>query len=184
MTFETLFSEVAYTGRVFDVRRDQVKLPDGQTTQLDIVAHGGAVVILPIDQQGQVWFVRQYRHATGETLLELPAGALEAGEDPTQCAQRELREEIGMQAGTLKKLGGFFLAPGYSTEFIHLFLATELEAAPLPGDIDEFLTVEPHRLSAVFGMIGTNAFLDAKTLAGLLLAYPVLTSWNGEAPAP
>ena len=133
MSFERVDSEMGYQGRAFNVRRDTVRLPDGQLARLDIVEHVGAVTILPLDETGRIWFVRQYRHAAGKVLLELPAGTLEAGEAPEACAAREVREEIGQAAGELQKLGEFFLAPGYSTEYMHVYLATGLHSRPAAG---------------------------------------------------
>jgi ADP-ribose pyrophosphatase len=170
MSFDRLDSELVYQGRVFDVRRDQVLLPDGKRAFLDVVAHGGAVTVLPIDAAGMVWFVRQFRYAAGATLLELPAGTLEPGEDPADCARREVREEVGMSAGRLEKIGGFFLAPGYSTEFLHIYLATELTPNPLEADADEFLSVETLPLEQAYALAETGQLQDGKTLATLLLA--------------
>lgn len=170
MKYQTLQSEPVYQGKAFRVRRDQVRLPDGQLTRLDIVEHIGAVTILPLDADGRIWFVRQYRHAAAQELLELPAGTLEPGEPPEACARREIREETGLAAGELHKLGEFFLAPGYSTEYMHVFLATDLHPDPLPGDQDEFLSVEARPAGEVFEMIARGEIQDAKTLAALLLA--------------
>ena len=170
MDFTLISSEDMYHGRAFNVRRDQVRAPDGKVLSLDIVAHVGAVTVLPIDEQGQVWFVHQYRHAAGKVLLELPAGTLEAGEDPLECARREIREEIGQAAGKVEKLGEFFLAPGYSTETMHIFLATQLTANPLPGDADEFISVSTYPLAQVLEMVRRGELQDAKSLAALLLA--------------
>lgn len=174
MTFETIHSEVLYRGRAFNVRREEVRMPDGHVAQLDIVDHVGAVTILPIDEAGRIWFVRQYRHAAGVILLELPAGTLEAGESPDECARREIREEIGMSAGELHKVGEFFLAPGYSSEYMHVYLATGLHADPLPGDADEFLSVDRIPVEQVYDMVQTGGVRDAKSLAALFLARPLL----------
>lgn len=174
MKFETLQSQSMYRGRAFSVRKDRVRLPDGAEASLDIVEHSGAVTILPIDAQGHIWFVRQYRHAAGIELLELPAGTLEPGEDPEICAQREIREEIGMGAGKIQKVGTFYLAPGYSTEFMHIFLASELFPATLQGDVDEFLSVEQIPQSAISALIQSGEIADAKTLAAFQLAVPFL----------
>jgi ADP-ribose pyrophosphatase len=174
MQFETIKSEMMYRGRVFDLRRDQVRLPDGQITVLDIVEHKGAVTLVPVDADHLIWLVRQYRHAAGTALLELPAGATEQGEDVFECAQRELREEIGMASGSLEKVGNFYLAPGYSTEFMHIFLACDLSPAPLPGDVDEFLYVEKYPISEVYEMVSQGTIQDAKTLAALILVQPIL----------
>lgn len=167
-------STTIYTGRVFGVRQDQVRLPNGHVTQLDIVEHPGAVVLIPVDAQGNLWFVRQYRHATRKWLLEFPAGTLEAGEDIEGCAHRELREEIGMAAGKVQKIGEFYIAPGYSTEFLHIYLASDLHPAPLPGDEDEFIQVESLTVDQAYALAGQGSIPDAKTLAALLLARPYL----------
>jgi ADP-ribose pyrophosphatase len=170
MSYETLHSETVYHGRAFDVRRDEIRLPDGKAARLDIVNHVGAVTLVPVDAQNRVWFVRQYRHAAGEVLLELPAGTIEPGEPPLDCARREIREEIGMAAGRIELIGEYFLAPGYSTEFMHVFLARDLREDPLPGDADEFLSVEAIPLEVVLRMIENGKIRDAKTLASLMLA--------------
>jgi len=163
-------SEVLFRGDLLQLRRDQVLLSGGKTKAIEIVVHPGAVVLLPIDEQGRVWFVRQYRPATGERLLELPAGTLDPGESPEACAARECREEIGMAAGRLVPLGGFFLAPGYSTEYIHLFLAQELTSAPLPGDEDEELELEVIPFLEIKDWIARGDLRDGKSLAALQLA--------------
>jgi ADP-ribose pyrophosphatase len=174
MKFETLQSEVMYRGRAFEVRRDKVSLPNGCSTNLDIVGHAGAVTILPIDSEGQIWFVRQYRHPAGVEILELPAGTLEEGEDPATCARREIQEEIGMGAASLQKLGEFFLAPGYSTEYMYVFLALNLSPSSLPQDEDEFLSVERFPIDQVLEKAKKGGIQDAKTLAALFLAQPYL----------
>src|SRR5690554_274174 len=136
MAFEILNTETVFNGRVFDVRQDQVRLPNGNSARLDIVAHHPAVTLLPVDEMGRIWFIRQYRHAAGEILLELPAGVVEKGEEPEKSAGRELQEEIGMAASAIEKIGEFFLAPGYSTEYMYVYLATGLSASSLPQDED------------------------------------------------
>ncbi len=175
MKFETLQRETVYQGKAFDVHRDKVRLPNGQSTQLDIVEHVGAVTILPLDELGRIWFVRQYRHPAAQQLLELPAGTLEPGEPPDACALREIREETGQAAGEIRKLGEFFLAPGYSTETMHVFLATKLRPDPLPGDSDEFLSVETRSVAEVLQMVERGEIQDGKTLAALMLARRWLT---------
>jgi ADP-ribose pyrophosphatase len=177
MAFETARSEIVYQGRVFDVRRDQVRLPNGSLSTLDIVDHPGAVTLLPLDSEGRLWLVRQYRHSAGMELLELPAGAMEEGEPPEACAYREVREEIGMSAGQLQKIGQFFLAPGYSTEYMYIFLATDLQADPLDADEDEFLIVETIPVQEVYHLAETGVIQDSKTLAALFLARPQLESY-------
>jgi ADP-ribose pyrophosphatase len=176
MPFKTVNSELVYQGRAFDVQRDQVQLPDGKITTLDLVIHPGAVTLVPVDSQGRILFVRQFRHAVGKTLLELPAGTLDPDERPEACAHREVREETGMSAANLVKIGEFFLVPGYSTEFMHIYLATDLNPDPLPGDEDEFITVEPIAIGQIAERISQGEIRDAKSLAALFLAQSYLDS--------
>jgi ADP-ribose pyrophosphatase len=169
-SFEFIRSESLLEGRAFKIRRDHLRTPDGREAKYEIVEHNGSVVMLPIDADGNVLFVRQYRHAAGEELLELPAGTRDPGEDYQACAARELREETGMAAGTLEKVGEFYLAPGYSTEFMHVFVAHDLVSSPLPSDADEFLQVEKIPVKKAFAMAEQGQVPDAKSLAALLLA--------------
>ena len=170
MSFELLHSETLLKGRAFSIRRDTLKTPDGHETKLDIIEHGGSVIIVPVDKNGNLLFVRQYRHAAGFDLLELPAGTLEEGEDPAECAAREIREETGFAADKIEKIGDFYLAPGYSTEFMHVYLARELRYDPLEADADEFLSVETIPFAEAIQMAERGEMPDAKSLAALLLA--------------
>ena len=178
MSFELLNSEIVYPGRAFTIRRDTLRLPDGHETRFDIVEHPGSVVILPIDDQGNLLFVRQYRHAAGLDLLELPAGTLDKGEAPNACASREVREETGMAAEKMEHLGGFYLAPGYATEYMHVYLATGLHSDPLEADADEFLTVEVIPLGQALEMASHGQIPDAKSLAAILLAQTHLEEYK------
>lgn len=181
MGYSLIASETVFEGKVFKVRVDRVRRPSGQTMRVDTVEHGGAVTLVPVDGSGHVWFVRQYRHPPAEVLLELPAGTLERGEDPKASAIRECQEEIGMKAGHLEELGEFFLAPGYSTEFMVVYLAEDLSPSPLAPDEDEDLLVERVPLTEVPVLIADGAIRDAKSLAGLLLLQirrPDLLSLN------
>jgi ADP-ribose pyrophosphatase len=170
MPFELIKSEPLFKGRAFAIRRDLVKTPDGRETKFDIVEHGGSVVIIPVDENGNLLFVRQYRHAAGRDLLELPAGTRDGDEPFEVCAAREIREETGFAAGTLEKVGEFFLAPGYSTEFMAVFIATGLSHSPLAADADEFLQVEKIPLKHALEMASRGEVPDAKSLAALFLA--------------
>jgi ADP-ribose pyrophosphatase len=174
MPFELLKSETLLKGRAFAIRRDWLKTPDGRETKYDIIEHGGSVVIIPLDADGNLLFVRQYRHAAGCDLLELPAGTLDEGEEPLVCAAREIREETGFAAGKLERIGEFYLAPGYSTEFMVVFIATELTYDPLEADADEFLSVEKIPLAEATKMAERGEMPDAKSLAALLLANKYL----------
>ncbi len=177
MPFELLKSETLMKGRAFCIRRDYLKTPDGRETKFEIIEHSGSVIIIPIDENGKMLLVRQYRHATGGDLLELPAGTLEDNEDPEVCAAREIREETGMAAGVLTKLGEFYLAPGYSTEFMVVYMATELNSNPLKADDDEFLSVESIPVAEAFEKAERGEIPDAKSLAALFLAKPSLEKW-------
>ena len=177
MPFELLKSEILMKGRAFTIRRDYLKTPDNRETKFDIIEHGGSVVIIPVDENGNVLLVRQYRHAASMDLLELPAGTLDDGEESVVCAAREIREETGMAAGKLVELGAFYLAPGYSTEYMHIFLATDLSDDPLEADDDEFLSVETVPLAEAIRMAERGEMPDAKSLAALLMARSHLEKW-------
>ena len=174
MKFELIKSENTYKGRAFSVRRDHLLTPAGTTVKYDIIEHIGSVSLVPVDENGQVYFVRQYRHAAQLDLLELPAGTLEPGEPPMEAAAREVREEIGMAASNLVEIGSFYLAPGYSTELMHVFLATGLTVDPLDPDADEYLSVVKMPFGEALKLAESGQLLDAKSLAALLLAKPYL----------
>jgi 8-oxo-dGTP pyrophosphatase MutT (NUDIX family) len=176
-SFELLRSEPLFQGRAFRIRRDWLKTPDGRETRFDIVEHGGSVIIIPVDEHGNLLFVRQYRHAAGTDLLELPAGTRDGDEPYEDCAAREIREETGMAAGKLERIGDFYLAPGYSTEFMAVFLATDLSHDPLEADADEFLQVEKIPVKKALEMAGRGEVPDAKSLAALFLVRPRLDDW-------
>lgn len=178
MPFELLRSEVLMKGRAFTIRRDVLKTPDGRETRFEIVEHGGSVIIIPVDDEGNLLFVRQYRHAAGMDLLELPAGTRDGDEPFEECAAREIREETGMEAGTLKHVGSFYLAPGYSTEYMGVFLATDLKHNPLEADDDEFLSVEKLPIKEALTMAERGDMPDAKSLAALLMARPYLETYQ------
>jgi ADP-ribose pyrophosphatase len=156
---------------VFDVRVDRVKLPDNREMNIDIISHAGAVTILPVDEKGNILFIRQYRHAAGEEILELPAGVIDKDEPQKACALRELREETGMAAKNITLLGEFYLAPGYSTEYMYVYFANDLSQAPLPQDEDEQIVVERIPVDEAYRMASHGEIRDAKTLAALLLAH-------------
>ena len=170
MKFKLLAQEIIYEGNAFGVRQDRVQLPDGREFQVDVVVHPPAVILVPLDDEGFIWFIQQYRHPADQIMLELPAGMMEPDETPPMSAQRELREEIGMAARSLELIGEFFLAPGYSTEKLYIFLARDLYPSPLEGDLDEFLSVTKIRYEHALHSAETGQFQDAKTLAALTLA--------------
>jgi ADP-ribose pyrophosphatase len=172
MKHEVLNRKTIYEGCIFDVQILETRLPDGKQTHYDIVTHAGAVALVPVDQEGNIWFVRQYRVAAGKELIELPAGILKTGEDPLEAAAREIREEIGQAPKNIEKLGEIFLSPGYSNELIHIYLATELSPEQLDQDDDEFIEIVAVPTAQAYEMARSGEILDGKTLAALLMAQP------------
>lgn len=156
-----------YKGRIVQLKLETYQW-DHHTKVAEIVHHPGAVVILPIDPEGRILLVQQWRRAAQEILIELPAGTLEKNEDPVTCAKRELQEETGFSAKKIKSLGGFFSAPGFCDEYLHLFLAEDLYPSPLPPDDDEMIDLLPLTMNEAKKMIEQNKIRDAKTIAGLL----------------
>ena len=169
MKSKILSVKTTYHARAFFVEKVNLRLPNGKTTEYDRLNHSGAVTIVPVDDKGNIYFVRQFRVGADADLLELPAGTLGRNEDPFDCATREVREEVGMAAKEISLLGDFFLAPGYSSEHMYVYLARDLVEDPLPGDEDEFLQVVQLSWEKVKEMIKTNQIKDGKTLAALLL---------------
>ena len=151
-----------------------VPLPDGKDKVFELVDIQNAVTLLPIDADGNVYFVEQFRIAARKELLELPAGKIETGEAPLDAAKREVREEIGMAAGELKLIGEFYMSPGYANEYMYCYLATGLYPAPLTPDADEFINVRKIPLKEVQSMIQSGKIIDSKTLAAFALASPYL----------
>lgn len=174
MNFKTIASKTIHKGKVFTVRLDQVQMPDGKEARFDIIDHPPAVTLVPVDAENMIWFIRQYRHAIGGEILELPAGVIETGEPPEECARREIREETGMSAGQIQNIGEFYQVPGYSTEYMYVYLAKDLKPDPLPGDEDEYISVERISIEDAYRMAQNGEILDAKTIAALLLAAPHL----------
>ncbi len=172
--FEELKRTVEFQGRAYEVHRLKLKLPDGRTHDFELVEHNDSVSILPVDDQGNMLFVRQYRIGAKEDLLELPAGVLEKGEDPLEGAAREVREETGMGAQKMVLIGQAYLAPGYSSELMYFYLATGLYPAPLEQDADEFLELVKLPVAEALRMARAGEFRDSKTLAALLLAEKYL----------
>lgn len=164
-------------GRAYNLEEVEVALPNGKQKTYDRIDHRDSVTILPLDEDNNIWFVRQFRLGSQSELVELPAGVMERGEEPLDCARREIREEIGMAANQWRKLGSFYLAPGYATENNHVFLAKELLSSPLPMDEDEFLKIEKYPINEVLQMIREDAIHDGKSLAALAIfiqLYPEL----------
>lgn len=166
---ETRSTETVYKGKVFDIRVDSIREGDVEYKR-EIVVHQGSAVIIPVFADGTVALVRQYRHAAGKSLLEICAGTLNAGEDPEVGAIRELEEEIGVKAGKVEKLTEFYVSPGFLTEKMFVYLATELTETQQNLEEDELLTIERHSFPALFEMIRNGEIEDAKSIAGVILA--------------
>ena len=162
-----------FSGKLLTLEMLRVKLPNGSMTQREIIHHPGAVAIVAINENEEILLVKQFRIAAGpkgSSTLEIPAGTLKEDENPVDCADRELREETGFSAKTIHSLGGFYLAPGYSTEYIHLYSATQLFHDPLPKDEDEFISTVRIGIPEAKQAIIDGRICDAKSIIGILNA--------------
>jgi ADP-ribose pyrophosphatase len=155
---------------VFDILSENITLPNGVTTDIDILRHPGAAAIVPMADDGTLVWLRQYRHAAGGYIWEIPAGTLDPGEDPLACARRELTEETGFSAKSWQHLGEIIPVPGYSSERVHLYLARDLRAAAQHLDRDELLEVHRIPLDEAIAMVFSGQVVDAKTIAALFMA--------------
>lgn len=161
-------SRRVYDGSVVSLRIDEVELAGGGRAAREIVEHRGAVAAVPLLADGDVLLVRQYRGAAGERLLEIPAGTLEPGEDPSAALQRELAEEIGMRAGSVEHLSSFLPSPGFLTELVHVYLARDLTPHRLEAEEDD-LEVVRMPLGEARAMVARGEIRDAKSIIGLML---------------
>ncbi len=175
----TVESREIYRGRVVGLRLDTVELADGFRTTREIVVHGEAVGIVPVLPDGRVVLVRQFRKPAEAELVEIPAGGIEPGETPEGCVRRELAEETGFSPGRLVRLARFYLAPGYSTELMHLYLALDLSPAGGKAAPDERIEVLMVPLAEAIGLIERGEIQDCKTIAGLFLAREFLRREGG-----
>ena len=171
----TVASQRLYEGRVLNLDVDRVRFPNGTTGQLELIRHSGAAAVVPFldepnDGDARVLLIRQYRYAADEFLYEIPAGRLEGGEAPIECARRELREEAGCTATSLVPLGGFYTTPGFIDEYIHAFMATGLTCGQASPESDEFIHHESHPLYEILRMIDRGQIVDAKTIVALFMA--------------
>lgn len=165
-----LTSKPIYDGRVVRLRLDRVALPNGRTVELEVIRHQGAAAVVPLDADGSVLLVRQYRHATGGYILEVPAGKLDGGEDPETCALREVEEETGHRAGRLEPLGWIWTTPGFTDERIWLYLARDLVPTRQRLEHDEVLSVERVPLEDAVGRAADGDITDGKSVCALLRA--------------
>jgi len=173
-------TQVVAQGRVFRYEKLQVTLPDGACSERDVVRLPGGCVIVPIDQEGYVYLVSQYRAAFERVTLELPAGRLEPGEKPEACAERELMEETGYSAGSWKHLTSIMSSPGYSDEVLHIFLAGDLEYGEPDLDEGEFVNTLMFPFDEAVDLVVSGDIRDAKTVIGILLAERELRAGNNN----
>jgi ADP-ribose pyrophosphatase len=181
----TISSELIYSGRILNLRVDTVRLAGGGTARREIVEHAPAVTLVALDAEQNVLMVRQFRKPAESDLLELPAGCVEPGENPEAAARRELQEETGFLPGKLELLATFYAAPGFCSELMHLYLATELTPARLPADEDESIVLVRIPPREVAALVGSGSIRDAKTLVGLLMLSNRFAGFScGEAAGP
>jgi ADP-ribose pyrophosphatase len=166
---ETLSSETIYRGRAIGVRVDRVQTPSGRVTTREIVEHADCVAIIAVDDSNNLLLVNQFRKPVEKELLEIPAGGIEPGEDPAECVRREMREETGYLPQKVERLGGFYSTPGYCTEYLYLYLATDLVLSPLQAEDTESIQLKRVSPDEITGLINTGAICDAKSIAGLLI---------------
>jgi len=176
MQEETLVStKRMYTGKILKLDLDTVALPNGRTTELEILRHPGASAVVPLKDDGKVVLIRQLRHAAGGFIYEIPAGKLDHQEDPIICAARELEEEVGYRAGNLTLLTSIWTAPGFTDEVIHIYLGTHLEFGKQNLDQDEVLEIVEWPLEEAMAKIVDGTIRDAKTIIGLQMVYGKVT---------
>lgn len=168
---KTLSSKTIHQGKFLNLREDMVELSNGKTASRLIVEHPGAVAVVPVTQNNEIVMVEQFRKPAEQVMLEIPAGKLEKGEDPGECAVRELKEETGYTAGTLTKLTSFYTTPGFCDEVIHLYLATGLTFFEACPDEDEILQSKVIPFHVALEKVMTGEIKDLKTMAGILMAW-------------
>jgi ADP-ribose pyrophosphatase len=158
-----------FEGRALTLRVDTIDKPSGERITREIIEHSDCIAVVVLDDKDNVVLVRQYRRAAGKALLEIPAGCVEPGEKLEDCVKRELQEETGYLPGKIKKLGGFYAAPGYCTEFMHIFLASDLKESRLVAEDTDEIEIVRVPLSKIPGLIEKGEICDAKSVAGLLM---------------
>ncbi len=172
---KTIESKLIFDGKLFEIRIDKIRLANGLIVNREIVHHRGSVGIIALQDEKKVVMIRQFRYPAGMNLLEIPAGTLEPNEEPLECAKRELIEETGYQAKSFQPLGEIYLAPGYCTEKIHLFFATNLEKIGQSTEVDEKISVELLHFDEVISKIHERKIIDSKSISGIYLASPLIS---------
>jgi len=166
---KTLSSQLIYDGRVVKLRVDTVNIPGGRETRREIVEHIDCVAIVAIDADDNVLLVKQFRKAVEKELLEIPSGGIDLGEDPVTTVRREMQEETGYLPQKVERLGGFYSSPGFCTEYLHLYLATDLTPSPLYAEDTESIKLTRVPISQIPSLIASGSICDAKSTAGLLI---------------
>ncbi len=166
---ETLSSQLIYDGRAVKLRVDSVRLGSGRQTTREIVEHSDCIAVVVIDENHDVLLVKQFRKPVEKELLEIPAGGIDAGEAPEEAVRRELREETGYMPRKVKRMGGFYSAPGYSSEYLYLYLATDLVPSQLIAEDTEEIKVVRVPIAEIPDLITSGRICDAKSIAGLLI---------------
>ena len=172
---KTLSSQLIYDGRVIKLRVDTVRMPGGRETRREIVEHRDCVAIIAIDADDNMLLVEQFRKPVEKELLEIPAGGIDPGEDPATTVRREMQEETGYLPRKVERLGGFYSAPGFSTEYLYLYLATDLAPSQLYAEDTESIKLVRVPISQIPALIASGKICDAKSIAGLLIYSPLLT---------
>ena len=175
MVEKTLSSQLVYDGRAVKLRVDTVRMPSGRETRREIVEHRDCVAIVAVDADDNVLLVKQFRKSVEKELLEIPAGGIDPGEDPVTTVRREMQEETGYLPGKVEKLGGFYSSPGFCTEYLHLYLATDLTPSPLYAEDTESIKLVRVPISQIPSLIASGSICDAKSIAGLLTYSSLLT---------
>ncbi len=165
---KTLSSKSIYRGRTVNLRVDEIRMPSGRESTREVVEHREVVAIVAIDRDDNVLLVRQFRHPVGKELLEVPAGGIDAGEGPAEAVRREMQEETGYRPEKMERLGGFYSAPGFCTEYLHLYLATDLTSSQLYAEDTEIIRLERVPIDEIPELITSGRIEDAKSIAGLL----------------
>jgi ADP-ribose pyrophosphatase len=165
---EVLSSRTVYDGHIIKLRLDDVRMPDGRETTREIIEHGAVVAIVAIDADGNALLVRQFRLPAGKELLEIPAGGIDGDEEPADAVRREMQEETGYLPGKVEKMGGFYSAPGFCTEYLYLYLAADLTPSRLYAEDTESITLERVSVEEIPELITSGRICDAKSIAGLL----------------
>jgi ADP-ribose pyrophosphatase len=181
--FKILKTEKRYTGKVFNLVIDEIEYPSGNRALREVAEHPGGSVVVPLLSDGNILLVRQFRYPMKKHLYELPAGKLDAGEDPSLCAARELEEETGYVAGSLKKVTAIYTSPGFCSELLHIYLATDLKKSSRGQQLEEGeldLTVQRMSLPRAVEMIEKGEIVDSKTICGILLAERMLLKEDAE----